>query len=190
MKIAIDIDGTINYFDKQFIFAVRELGYGYDSPRFYKEGDWELENYIMGSDNPKQVMAQVCENSSFWMDIPPMIEAIEVLRRLNRKHTLSIVTTPWRDEDKFKTIKIKWMHKYFRFIKESQIVFSSKKWELDIDMIVDDKPTTIDKCREAGIQTICFAHVYNLKVKADYLSANWTGIEKYIDKLVKKGDTL
>ena len=190
MKIAIDMDGTINYFDEKFIFTVKELGYGYDSLSFYKEGDWELEKYIIGSDNPKKIMSQICEKSSFWMGIPPMVEAIEVIRRLNRDHEIVIATTPWRDEEKFKLTKIKWMHKYFRCIKESQIVFSSKKWELDIDIIIDDKPSTLEACTNEGITTICFAHSYNSGVKTDYRSSKWSTIEKYIDKMTKKGVTI
>jgi 5'(3')-deoxyribonucleotidase len=177
----IDIDGTINTFPTQFIVEVMDLGYDFDVKSYYKTGDWDIAKYIVGTDNQKKVMNQICTTMEFWEKIPPIPEAQTVLKKINAEHEVLIVTTPWAEDEKFKVVKRKWMNKHFRFIKDSQIIFSNEKWLLDADIIIDDKPDTIEKCNKKMI-TIVPEHSYNKNIECDYRFTNWNEVPKYLKR--------
>lgn len=186
MIVGIDIDGTLNYFTESLAYNVELQGYTFDITRFKKEGAWELDKFIIGSDNPRYVMDSICSEIDFWRDLQPRRESIPVLQNLNTTMEVYIVTTPWKDTEEYREVKIEWLHHHYPFIDDSQIIFSNNKWTLDLDLIIDDKPKTIEKCYQQDIITLCFAQPYNKSIPCDYRTNNWNNIENYISSIKLK----
>ena len=185
MRILVDMDGVINLFDEHFISFVKRQGYDFDEYNFNHNGDWDISQFIITSDNQKKIMNTICIDMSFWDTIPPIPGAIEVLRDINKKHEIKIVTTPWKDDEKFRINKIKWMKKYFSFIGRNQIIFSNKKWEVPGDVIIEDKPETIVNSNEF-MYTLCHDQPYNKNCNPDYRFSNWNVVPGILQKIERE----
>jgi 5'(3')-deoxyribonucleotidase len=184
VKILVDIDGTLNHFDIHFAKWVDKKGYTFDYDKFMKEPDWNIENFIIGEDNPRKIMDEILVQMEFWMTIPPINEAIPILRKLNNIYDISIVTVPWKNEPLFREAKYKWLDKHFGFLDRAQVVFSGKKDEITAACIIDDKPATIEKCN-SKMATICFDHPYNRKVESSFRTNSWNRIPKMLREIRK-----
>ena len=171
MRIILDMDGVVNLFDERLVELVEEEGYGFDWDHY---NYWEFSDYIRGSDNPKEVMNQICLTMEFWMTIPPMPFAAEVLKDMNKRHEIVIATKSWRDEPKFAEVKRKWMDKYFHFLHNNEFHCSHglDKLALGGDMIFEDKPKTLEQCNPTMI-TVCSDRPYNRHIKSDFRYRSW-----------------
>lgn len=175
--ILVDMDGVINDFQQHFKKYIKKLGYGYDS-----SGDlqYHSEYGILGKDNnsiskkeQKAVSQQIMLNPEFWIDLPVKKGAQECLKWMDKKYNLFIATTPYRFSDTYTGVKVDWLKQYFPFIQPDQILFSKSKWDLEGDAIIEDKPETLEKCKEVGMYTIAFDQKYNASVKVDYRLHSW-----------------
>ena len=176
------MDGVINKFDSNFISYVKSNGYDFDEYEFNHNGNWDISKFIITSENPKKIMNDICTQMDFWDSIPPIKKAVSIIKELNLKYIVRIATTPWADEIRYKTSKIKWMKKYFPFIDRYQIIFSNAKWNLTGDIIIEDKPDTIDKCNDT-MYTICHDRPYNKNCNSDYRFVNWDSVPSIIKEI-------
>jgi 5'(3')-deoxyribonucleotidase len=181
------MDGTINHFDAHFINYVKDNGYEFDDYDFNHNGDWDISKFIITSENQKKIMNDICTMMEFWDSIPPIKEAIPIVKELYLKYNVIIATIPWVDTLRYKRSKVLWMKKYFPFIARDHILFVNKKWELDGDIIIEDKPDTLDKCKES-MYTICHNRPYNKNCNADYRFSNWNQIPKIIRTIEKEAE--
>lgn len=175
--ILIDMDGVLNEFQTHFKKKIKQLGYGYDP-----KGDlqYHSEYGILGKDNnpiskkqQKEVAQEIMLDPDFWVDLPVKNGAKECLQWIDKKFNLFIATTPYRFSSIYTGVKIDWLKEHFSFIQPDQILFSKTKWELEGDIIIEDKPETLEKCREAGKYTIAFNQKYNTSVAVDYRLYSW-----------------
>ena len=184
MKILVDMDGVLNDFDQHFISYVQQLGYDFDEYSYSHEGDWDIAKFIIAS-NPKKIMNGVCIDMNFWDSLSPLKDSQSILKDMNKFNDVTIATAPWTDEEKYKVQKIKWMKKFYPYISDKQIVFSNKKWELEGDVIIEDKPTTIEKCNKV-MYTVCHDMPYNRYIHADYHFNLWNSIPNIIKDIEKR----
>lgn len=173
----VDMDGVLNEFTPFFKKQISRLGYGYDPSGDYK---YHCEYGILGKDNnvlskkeQKNIAQQIMLDPIFWQNIPVTEGAKECLQWLNKKCNLFIATTPYRFTDTYTRVKIDWLNKHFSFIQPDQILFSKTKWELEGDAIIEDKPETLEKCKETGMFTIAFDQKYNNSIAVDYRIYSW-----------------
>lgn len=185
MKILIDIDGTMTNFIDHFIKYLERADCYFDRVAYQETGTWELEEHIRGTFRPSNVLSQICESQEFWRDMPILWGVRSCVRKLNKEHEVIIATTPWKDEDKFKLPKQIWVREYFPYLTGSQLVFSNEKWTLDADMIIEDKPETLQKCSQAGMLTLKKLQPYNRDVKTDDTFNSWFTVLEKVNKLEK-----
>ena len=185
MWILVDMDGVLNKFNEHFIAWVKRLGYDFDEYEYIHNGSWEIEKFIIASENGKKIMADICDDMNFWSTIPPDKSAIPVMKELNKNYDIFIATAPWNEEVRYKIDKTKWMKKYFGFIDSRQIIFCKEKWELDGQVIIEDKDKTIDKCN-SKMYTICRDQPYNRGCSPDYRFSKWNVVPGILLKIEKE----
>lgn len=187
--ILVDMDGVLNEFQSFFKKKIQQLGYGYDPSG---DSQYHSEYGILGKNNntiskkeQKTVAQEIMLDYDFWIDLPVMKGAKECLQWLNKKCNLFIATTPYRFSDTYTGVKVEWLKKHFPFIQPDQILFSKSKWELEGDAIIEDKPETLEKCKERGMFTIAFDQKYNALVDVDYRLYSWnlSEIKKILERI-------
>lgn len=182
MRILLDMDGTINNFPAEVIAEVEKRGYGFDHRAY---DDYNMEEFFLGTDNPDKLMDEICRSMDFWMNLQPLPGSQAVLKEVDARHDIVIATSPWDKEDpKFKAVKVDWLRKHFGFLRKNEIIFTADKWELDADMIVDDKPKILQKCADLMI-TVKIVQPYNQKVESDFEFGSWMSFPR-IMKIVEK----
>jgi len=176
--VLVDIDGTLNDFQNHFLEFLEKSGYHYD---YSKCKEWHMERGIKTRDK-KKILNSILSLDYFWETIPTLDYSFQGLQYLNDTYNVFIVTTPWNENNK--KIKLSWMKKNFPFIDEKQIIFSNSKWELKGDIIIEDKPDTINKCNKSGFITITKFQPYNMDIKTNEFLYSWRDIKVVLDKVL------
>jgi 5'(3')-deoxyribonucleotidase len=173
MRILIDLDNTINQLSEAFIKEVLSLGCEFD---YFNYKDYNISTAIKASPRVQNdVLHYVFSHEKFWDTIQPREDATIVLSTLFELHDCYICTTPWKDTFLFKNWRLNWLHKHFPFIEDTCVLFENEKWKLLADIIIEDKPETLERCYPHMI-TIKIDQPYNTNVKADYTLYTWTNI--------------
>lgn len=188
MKILIDMDGVINNCSDKIIKKLYEEGYSFDK-NFENEyniekGFLDKKGNTLPLDKQKKLLDSIFFDQSFWLSLDPIRGSKECLYWLNKKYEIYIATTPYRFTDDFINSKLDWLKKYYSFLKKDQVIFHLEKWTLTADVIIEDKPHTIEKCNQHGMFTIVFDQPYNKNVNASYRLYNWD--LKEIQKLFRE----
>lgn len=185
LKFLIDLDSTCNAFLPYLISAIKSWGYGFDSARYFSVGTWDIEDFIIGTDDPSGALDCILKEPSFWKEIPVLPGAFQVLQNLHRFHNVTIVTAPWGTAPIMKDVKVSWVLDHFPFFKKSEIIFNNQKWLVPGDVIFDDKPETIEKCKADKI-TVVPDQPYNRKIVSDFRFKNWFQVPAIIEKIERK----
>ena len=172
LSLIIDVDSTINRMIPAFMNAVVASGAQFDMQAWNSHATWEIENFILGADDPIALKSRIFNDLEFWETIPPVKEAIPVLEVINRYHDVTIATVPWGTSAEMKKVKRDWVTKHFPYIKGEQVTFNPDKWALGGEVIFDDKPATIEKCHNHMI-TVVPSEPYNRDVECDFRFTNW-----------------
>jgi len=182
LVIGIDMDNTINDFTNQFLVYATNLGYKIDVSKAKRI--WGLEESIIGYSKEDQsaIMNSIMEIDDYWTTMKAIPYAIEYVNWLAVREDCYIVTSPWRNEDKFYDTKIQWVEEKLPLLK-NKIIFSHDKWSLDLDVIIDDKPKTLEKCNDVGIITIGVDYPYNSNVDVEYRMKVWYNLPCYIKQI-------
>lgn len=183
-RVLVDIDGTLNEFQNHFIFNLEtKFGLEFD---YSKSNDFHMEHGIKGlkPKDQKKIMALLFETDEFWETIPVLPDAQTYLKWLNDRYDVWIVTSPWVSHKNNKKIKKEWIKENFPFIDQNKIAFSSKKWLIAADVIIEDKPETIKKSQEHGLITVMMIQPYNaMDVFSDYEFGSWKDIPAIFNKI-------
>jgi 5'(3')-deoxyribonucleotidase len=180
--IGIDQDNTISDFTDQFIIYATKLGYNIDINRAKRERC--LEESIIGysKEDQSKIMNDIMEIDDFWLTMEFIPYAKNYVEYLATHYQSYIVTSPWRNEDKFYNTKLEWINNNIPFM-NNRVLFSHEKWKLDIDIIIDDKPNTLVKCNEVGIITIAYDWPYNKNIDTDWRMSKWYNIPVYMQQI-------
>ena len=146
-KLAVDIDNTIwdlvtpwlTYYNR-----IYEDNIKYDDIKKY-------EFFDIIKNATRNEMLNLLNQEEFWDSVVPYSESFEYLKKLNEEYELYIVTstsykTPRKKFDK--------LFSYFNFLTEDQLIITSKKYLLNVDILIDD-------CVE------CLAHGNYIKLLID-----------------------
>ena len=130
-KLAVDIDNTIwdlitpwlNYYNKRHNDDVK-----YEDVTEYSFFD------IIKNITREEMLGLLTENE-FWLEVIPYPDSYKYLKKLNDEFELYIATstsykTPREKFDKLFT--------FFDFLEEDQLIITSKKQLLNVDIMIDD----------------------------------------------------
>jgi 5'(3')-deoxyribonucleotidase len=179
IKMLLDMDGTICNFTGAVKREVLALGYGF--------GDnvvWAIEDAIEGCDHPKALVSEICGNVDFWSTLEPYPYAYEILKELNKEVDITVCTNPWKDEKAFKQAKIDYIRDHYGFLRKNPIIFTDEKEKVDGDVIFDDKPKTLEKCKEVMI-TVKPVRTWNVDTEADFSFNSWKEVPKIMKTIEK-----
>ena len=171
-KILVDLDNTINDFSDTLDKALIKLNYTLNPDR---KKTYKLSKYIISKSKSKSIKAtdKVLNSKIFWKAIPVKDQAKNIVRRLCNVHDVYIVTTLWESYQGCARDKYNWIMKNLPFFDLNKVIFESKKWLVDGDVIIDDKIENLEKFR--GI-SVCFDQPYNKTVQATHRVKNWSEI--------------
>lgn len=79
-----------------------------------------------------------------------------------------------------------WLKTHFPRIPLNHLIITSEKWMVQGDILIDDKPATVEKFQALGRKVICFDMPYNRDIKANSRVHNWGEVEKEIEKLLNQ----
>ncbi|MGD9679023.1 MAG: hypothetical protein AB7V16_11835 [Vulcanibacillus sp.] len=177
--IICDIDGVLNEIQEHFILYVEKIGYkfNYDYCEYYN-----LEKGILADKKTqKEVIHTVFTDDYFWKTIPLSPNAQVGLKYLNDNFDVWIVSIPYNSHNEI--IKLEWLKKNFPFINENRVLFTKDKWKLQGDIIIEDKPSTLEHCIENEWIVIKKVQPYNLYSNCTCELHNWNEIERIIELL-------
>lgn len=129
----------------------------------------------------KHGIQMFCE-SGFFNNLKPFPNAVDVLKRLSYNHEIFIITHPMNGVcamDKYESFS-----KVLPFIPHKNIIMTSRKELIDIDLLFDDCPRYLENCKEKMI-TVVMDRLYNKNVDAKFRIYNndWFSFEGLIEKL-------
>jgi len=168
-----DIDGVLNDIQEHFITYIEKFGYKFNYD--YCDQYDMSKGIVTDRKTQKMIIRSIFTNDYFWKTIPVASNAVTGLKFLNDEYNLFIATTPYDKHNE--QVKIEWVNRHFPFIDTKQIIFSDSKWLLDGDIIIEDKPSTLECCVEHGFITVKKVQPYNLLSNCNYELHNWNEIE-------------
>ena len=154
-KLAVDIDNTLWDLIRPWIRIYNVL---YKDNVDY-EDITEYEFFHMLKVNNKSDMLDLLTSKQFWTSVFPYENSYEYLRKLNDEFELYIVTST-----SYKTPKEKFdrLFNMFDFLKEDQLVITSHKDLLNVDIMVDD---CVDHLTEGNYMKFLIDAPYNRDVE-------------------------
>lgn len=196
MRIAIDIDGTINqahYYDilhgREFM-EENNIFHGFDGTKQYPKDMYHMdqETYVAYMDKWFPWNVREC---------PLALNARETITDLHNDFTIIIMTArdEYREEGAYTGQMMK-RDTIEYFIKNGipydEIYFSCKdKYEAckkyNCDLLIDDSPKHIQECADNGIPVIIASHFYNSQYQGypnTIVGNNWIDIKKKIYSLL------
>lgn len=182
MRIIVDVDNTLNCLSDYFIYTIEKMGYTYDISKYTT---YNVEYGIdVAPEKQLKLRDKIFNSKKFWSSIPILHNAYQGLHYLNNYHKVIIATVPWIFNEDHKQWKTEWILEHFLFITLNQILFVKNKWELDADVIIEDKEETLQKCYDKGMITIVVNQVYNRNlIDFDYRMCDWKEIKKIMKEI-------
>lgn len=156
-KLAVDIDNTLWDLIRPWIRLYNIL---YKDDVQY-EDITQYEFFDKLKTESKSEMLNLLTSEGFWTSVLPYENSYEYLRKLNDEYELYIVTsTSYRTpKDKFDRL-----FDIFDFLTEDQLIITSNKTLLNIDIMVDD---CIDHLTEGNYMKFLIDAPYNRSVNDD-----------------------
>jgi 5'(3')-deoxyribonucleotidase len=186
LLIAVDMDNTLNNFSLHFFKYVNKLGYEYDITKYQS---YEMDRAILVPPTmQKEIKDTIFNLDEFWLTIPLLDEATrENFEWLYESYPTVIVTTPFKDTKKFRDTKIAWIKNNLPFVNVKDIIFATEKWEMNIDVIIEDKPDTLYECYKNGMVTVAPSCVYtNGLPYIDHMLYSWRDLKSIMTSIEEK----
>jgi len=180
MTVCVDVDGVLNELQESFIQYVENIGFrfNYDYCNYY-----DLSKGIMASrDEQKHIQNTIFTDDYFWLTLSPSMNSYVGLKYLNDNFNVFITTQPYDEHNK--NVKLTWLSQHFPFINQKQVIFSDTKWHLSGDIIIEDKPHTLERCLEHDWIAIKKLQPYNIQSNASYELHNWNEIENIMKGII------
>jgi 5'-nucleotidase len=109
----------------------------------------------------------------FFLDIPVMEDAQEVVKKLHEKYEIFVVSAA-NEFPLSLAEKLEWLDKYFPFIGWKYTVFCGHKWMIQADFIIDDHPKNLTNFKGHGLM---FDAIHNQEVVGYQRVHSWKEIE-------------
>lgn len=123
------------------------------------------------------------EQPGFYRDLRPLPQALEVIKRLNERYDIFIVTTSPINAFKDKT---EWILEYLPFIGAEKIIFTHFKHKIKGDILFDDAPHNLISFQNEGGIAVAMDYPYNRDINCLRVSG-WLQFENNVGQWLKKG---
>lgn len=103
---------------------------------------WDIESCL--EPNDKKLFWSVLDTKGFWDTITANLETIHALKAINDNPNIDLIICT-DTYYKSATAKLTRFFELFPFIEPRQVICMKEKWRLDADIVIDDKPETLEK---------------------------------------------
>lgn len=179
--VLVDIDGVLSDLQEHLVDEIIERGYEFDLSAME---DYETHTGILNVPDTFSIMDSIFKEDDFWLSCPMIENSYEGLFYLCKTFDTYIATSPWDERNKI-TKKL-WIEEKYPFFNSDKIIYSNKKWLLKGDVIIEDKPETIQKCSDLGMVTVCKLQPYNINENPTAFLFNWKDIYDTMDCILKE----
>jgi len=143
--LMVDVDNVM----ADFTVAVRDYLYniGYElSP--IDSIVHNLTSHVVITDTKKfEKNISFLNTIEFWSNLPLKPDVQKIFLMLCDKYDVYIATAPYEKAmGSFVKGRYQWFIKHFPYFDLNKIHITEQKWELDFDVIIDDKKETLEKC--------------------------------------------
>lgn len=151
ITIMVDIDDVLLplvehwiYYYKMFMKDYDYLAYNAHDKHLDKSmvTSWDITSCLKPTDT--DVFWNVLDSSDFWRDMTADPKTINALKAINDNPNIDLIICT-DTYYKSATTKLTQFFSLFPFIKPSQVICMKEKWRLDADIVIDDKPETLEK---------------------------------------------
>ncbi|MGG3282938.1 5' nucleotidase, NT5C type [Paenibacillus solani] len=176
--LLIDMDSVLANLMKEW-FERYNKDYG-DNLTIDRAYDWNATSYVKKECGYK-IYDYLCQPGIF-LNLEPMPNAIDVLKRLANRFEIIIVTSP---PSKYAYLeKEEWLSKYVPFIDRNNIIFSHRKELIDGDLLFDDAPHNLIQFINCNKKAVAMDYPYNRGVSCPRVS-DWLEFELKIDLIME-----
>ncbi|TYR81232.1 5'(3')-deoxyribonucleotidase [Priestia megaterium] len=135
---------------------------------------WASEKYVKQECGDK--IYDYLDEPGLFLQLEPLPHAIEVLKRLQQKYEILIVTS---SRTYAYTEKEQWVEKHLPFIGKRNLIFTHRKDKVNGDLLFDDAPHNLIAFQSTGRTAIAMDYPYNRTVDVPRV-ANWLQFETYV----------
>lgn len=147
--------------------------------------DWNI-GQVVGDDSIYQIMF----NPDIYVELPVIKDCKEVLKNLIESDLFNIyIVTAAHPAACYN--KYKWIKNNLPFFNYDKVIFTSKKYQVKGDILLDDAPHNLEDMKEKGVaKPVCLNKPYNKHVNCDRVN-NWAdfgiyALEYAMNKIIQK----
>lgn len=190
LRIAVDMDGVMVDHMKPFLKRLNDAGFRHATGRKFVAADIKGWN----TDQELGIPWAACELAFsspglFGPEAPPVKGSLPAMAELATKHILYIASSPLLANPMCEHDKREWIRTNLPFIDQRYVIFTHQKHLLNVDILLDDKPATIQKFNElkpkgSRNRAVCFSQPWNQGVEPRVES--WEEFLRYVGEVEKE----
>jgi 5'-nucleotidase len=167
-RIAIDMDETIvDTLSRHLEWYNKEFDQQVTKADLYGK---KIYHYVV-EDHVARVRSYP-NHPEFFVDIPPLEGALEVIRELHTRYDIVIATAAMEYPTSFNA-KYEWLTKYLPFLSPMNFIFCGNKGVVNADYLIDDSSRHFVDFKGTGI---LFSASHNLLEAAEKRVNNWQDV--------------
>lgn len=151
ITVMIDLDDVLWNLVEHWIYHYKMFMKGYDYLAYNAHDkhldksmvtSWDITSCLKPTD--VDMFWNVLDSSDFWQDMTTNPDTIHALKAINDNPNIDLIICT-DTYYKSATTKLTRFFELFPFIEPSQVICMKEKWRLDADIVIDDKPETLEK---------------------------------------------
>ena len=172
LRLTLDMDDVLaNTHEKLVDIVLNDFGSILTEKELHSKGLKELLH-------PKQLtrLNKIINTPGFFADIEVKKDAVETVHALSKFYEIFVATACMEFPNSFKD-KFDWLHKHFKFIPWTNIVFCGDKSIINADYLIDDNVKHFKRFIGQGI---LFTAAHNRNVDWDVRVNSWDDVAKML----------
>jgi 5'-nucleotidase len=175
MRIAVDLDGVIANWGKQWDRYLDDIAGAERIPRHHQQLTFDLKAGL--NSDERQIVDEVMATPGFYADLDPINGAIEGLHYLAALgHDVTICTSPWIANPTCASDKLAWVRYHLGDDWAKKTIITFDKTLVRGDFLIDDKPE-LSGSMEPTWEHIVYAQPYNVDVIDKRRLMDWSVTE-------------
>jgi 5'-nucleotidase len=178
MLILLDQDGPLADFEGHFYSLWTK-----EHPTLPRVKTSDRKVFDINEDYPEfcqELIWDLIKGPGFFLNIPPVEKAFEVVRRLQKKHDIRICTSPLTTGDYCASEKLSWVYKWYGKDMVRKTIITKDKSLVRGEILLDDRPNFKYLSLTPTWTHVVFNAPYNVKTDKDRV--NWDSFEEYIER--------
>ncbi len=158
-RVGVDIDGVLYDFTHDMYRRLNKLGI--DAGDHNRKDTWRFyEGWGMTGPEFYQHMAQAVEDEDLYTAMPPSVDAVCGMRKLQEDaHSIHLITARPNEKDTTRKLTLKWLAEHS--IPFNTLTFSKNKTEVPTDYFLDDHTPNVLALKKSGVKAWLMSAFHN-----------------------------